>query len=73
MPISQLRWEYTEDNIAKAILDITNNSFSPSQAAQRQGVPQRTLIDRLNSQTAIKKQIQPRRRLSKYQEDKLAF
>jgi hypothetical protein len=71
--MSRLRWEYTEDDMAEAILDITDNGFSPSEAAQRRGVPRRTLIDRLNGQTAAKEQIQPRRRLSKNQEDRLAF
>ena len=59
--------------MAEAILDITDNGFSPSQAAQRRGVPRRTLIDRLNGQGAVKEQIHPRRRLSKNQEDRLAF
>ncbi|EGU86232.1 hypothetical protein FOXB_03254 [Fusarium oxysporum f. sp. conglutinans Fo5176] len=63
MPMSRLRWEYTEDDVAEAILDITDNGFSPSQAAQRRGVPRRTLIDRLNGQTAVKEKIQPRRHL----------
>ena len=54
MPISRLRWEYTEDDMAEAILDITDNGFLPSQAAERRGVPRRTLIDRLDGQTAVK-------------------
>lgn len=29
MPKSRLQWEYTEDDIAEAILDITDHSFSP--------------------------------------------
>jgi len=73
MPISRLRWEYTEDDMAEAILDITDNGLSPSHAAERRGVPRRTLIDRLNGRGAVKEQIQPRRRLSKNQEDRLAF
>ena len=48
-------------------------AFHPPQAAQRRGVPRTTLIDRLNGQTAVKEQIQPGQRLSKNQEDKLAF
>ncbi|KAF6524826.1 hypothetical protein HZS61_010621 [Fusarium oxysporum f. sp. conglutinans] len=52
MPKSRLKWEYTEDDMAEAILDITDHGFSPPQAAQRRG---------------------PRRRLSKSQEDRLAF
>ncbi|KAJ3469827.1 hypothetical protein MRS44_003892 [Fusarium solani] len=73
MPTSRPRWEYTEDDMADAILDITDNGFSPPQAAQRRGVPRRTLIDRLNGRGAVKEQIHPRRRLSKNQEDRLAF
>ncbi|KAJ0133954.1 Uncharacterized protein HZ326_22994 [Fusarium oxysporum f. sp. albedinis] len=65
--------KYTEDDIAEAILDVTDNGFSPPQAAHRQGVPQRTLIDRLHGRGAVKEQIHPHRRLSKRQEDRLAF
>ncbi|RYC77769.1 hypothetical protein BFJ63_vAg19356, partial [Fusarium oxysporum f. sp. narcissi] len=73
MPKSRLKWEYTEDDMADAILDITDHGFSPPQAAQRRGVPRTTLIDRLNGRGAAEDQIQPRRRLSKSQEDRLAF
>jgi hypothetical protein len=73
MPKSRLQWEYTEDDMAEAILDITDHGFSPPQAAQRRGVPRTTLIDRLNGRGAAEDQIQPRRRLSKSQEDRLAF
>ena len=73
MPSLRPRWKYTEDDVAEAILDITDNGCSPSQAAQRWGVPRRTLIDRFNGLTAMKEQIQPGQRLSKNQEDKLAF
>ncbi|KAJ4213880.1 hypothetical protein NW760_15504 [Fusarium oxysporum] len=73
MPKSRLQWEYTEDDMAEAILDITDDGFSPPQAAQRRGVPRTTLIDRLNGRGAAEDQIQPRRRLSKSQEDRLAF
>ncbi|RKK38719.1 hypothetical protein BFJ69_g18586, partial [Fusarium oxysporum] len=73
MPKLRLKWEYTEDDMAEAILDITDHGFSPPQAAQRRGVPRTTLIDRLNGGGAAEDQIQPRRRLSKNQEDRLAF
>ncbi|KAK2471143.1 hypothetical protein H9L39_17374 [Fusarium oxysporum f. sp. albedinis] len=63
----------TEDDMAEAILDITDHGLSPPQAAQRRGVPRTTLIDRLNGRGAAEDQIQPRRRLSKNQEDRLAF
>ncbi|KAH7465176.1 hypothetical protein FOMA001_g17302 [Fusarium oxysporum f. sp. matthiolae] len=69
----KLRWKYTEDDMAEAILDVTDNGFSPPQAAHRRGVPRRTLIDRLHGRGAVKEQIHPHRRLSKRQEDRLAF
>ncbi|KAG7403151.1 hypothetical protein Forpe1208_v016581 [Fusarium oxysporum f. sp. rapae] len=59
--------------MADAILDVTDNGFSPPQAAQRHGVPRSTLVDRLNGGRAVNEQIHPRRRLSKSQEDRLAF
>jgi hypothetical protein len=73
MPRSRLRWKYTEDDMAEAILDVTDNGFSPPQAAHRRGVPRRTLIDRLHGRGAVKELVHPHRRLSKRQEDRLAF
>ncbi|KAG7000282.1 hypothetical protein FocnCong_v012649 [Fusarium oxysporum f. sp. conglutinans] len=73
MPKSRLQWEYTEDDMAEAILGITDHGLLPPQAAQRRGVPRTTLIDRLNGRGAAEDQIQPRRRLSKSQEGRLAF
>ncbi|KAM5529592.1 transposase [Fusarium oxysporum f. sp. phaseoli] len=46
--------------------------FEPD-AAQRHVVPRSTLVDRLNGRRAVNEQIHPRRRLSKSQEDRLAF
>ncbi|KAL2888927.1 hypothetical protein HOO65_030428 [Ceratocystis lukuohia] len=73
MPSSRPHWEYAEDDMAEAILNVTDNSFSPSQASQRRGVPRTALIDRLNGQTAGKEQVQPSQGLSKNQEDTMAF
>lgn len=73
MPPSRPRWKYIEDDMAEAILDITDNGLSQFQSAQKWGVPQRTLSDRLSGQLAVNEQIQPGQRLSKHQEDKLAF
>ncbi|KAJ0130791.1 hypothetical protein HZ326_26113 [Fusarium oxysporum f. sp. albedinis] len=73
MPRSRLRWKYTEDGMAETILDVTDNGFSPPQAAHRRGVPRSTLIDRLDGRGAVKEQIHPHRRLSKGQEDRLAL
>ncbi|KAJ3454128.1 hypothetical protein MRS44_018022 [Fusarium solani] len=69
---SRPRWKYTEENMAEAILDVTDDGVSPPQAAQRRGVPRSTLVDRLNGRGAVKEQIHPHRRLSKNQEDRLA-
>lgn len=72
MSLSRPHWDYTEDDMARAILDVTDSGFSPCQAAQRRGVPRMTLIDRLDGQTAVSEHVQPHQRLSKNQEDKLA-
>ncbi|KAJ3454739.1 hypothetical protein MRS44_013339 [Fusarium solani] len=69
--LSRPRWKYTEENMAEAILDVTDDGVSPPQAAQRRGVPRSTLVDRLNGRGAVKEQIHPHRRLSKNQEDRL--
>jgi hypothetical protein len=73
LPRSRLRWKYTEEDMAEAILDVTDNGFSPPQAAHRLGVPRSTLVDRLNGRGAVKEQIHPHRRLSRSQEDRLAL
>lgn len=59
--------------MSRALADITDNSLSQHQAAQKWGVPQRTLSARSRGQTALAKQIQPQRHLSKNQEDKLVI
>jgi hypothetical protein len=66
------RWNYSEDSIANAILDITDNKLSLTQAAGKHGVPKQTLSDRFNGQGAMADQIQPGERLSKDQEARLA-
>ena len=66
------RWAYTEDAVAEAILDVTDNGLSVRQAAQKWGVPKSTLSDRLKGQTAITDQMQPNQHLSKNQEAKLS-
>ena len=62
---------YTEDNIADALFDITDNSQSQYTTAQKYSIPQQSISDRLNSQTAIADQIQPHQYLNKSQEDRL--
>ena len=66
------RWAYTEDAVAEAILDVTDNGLSVRQAAQKWGVPKSTLSDRLKGQIAITDQMQPNQYLSRNQEAKLS-
>jgi hypothetical protein len=62
---------YTEESLANALFDITDNGLSQYQAAQKWGIPQQTISSRLHGQMALADQIQPQRHLSKNQEDKL--
>ncbi|KAF4335137.1 Fot2 transposase [Fusarium beomiforme] len=62
---------YTEDNMADAILDITENGLSQQHAAQKHGIPQQTISDRFHDQTALDDQVQPNRHLSRNQEANL--
>jgi helix-turn-helix, Psq domain len=71
MPQKKPHWEYDEDTMAKAILDVTENDLSQNKSAQKWGVPRRTLSDRLGGQEASKDQIQPKQLLSKNQETHL--
>jgi hypothetical protein len=43
-----VRRNYTEDDIAEAILDITDRGLSQNEAVQKCGVPQSTLSGRLS-------------------------
>jgi hypothetical protein len=71
MPPKRTRSIYTEDTMAKAIWDVTENRLSQHKAAEKWGVPQRTISDRFRGQTALADQIQPNQRLSKHQEARL--
>jgi hypothetical protein len=71
MPQKRPRWVYTEANMAMALADITDNGLSQHQAAQKWGIPRRTLSARYGGQTALADQIQPQKHLSRNQEDKL--
>jgi hypothetical protein len=62
---------YTEESLANAIFDVTDNGLSQYRAAQKWGVPQQTISNRLKGQTALADQIQPKQHLSKSQEAKL--
>jgi hypothetical protein len=57
--------------MANALFDITNNSFLQYYVAQKYDIPQQSISDRLNGQTAVADQIQPHQRLTKNQEAKL--
>jgi hypothetical protein len=50
----KLKRKYIEEDIVEAMLDITDNEFSPPQAAYRRGVPRSTLVNRLNGRGALK-------------------
>ena len=57
--------------MANALFDITDNSLLQYLTAQKYGIPQQSISDRLNGQTAIVDQIQPHQCLNKNQEAKL--
>ena len=62
------RWVYSEDSIANAMLEVTDNNIFLTQAAGKHGVPKQTLSDRFKGRRALADQIQPKARLSKDQE-----
>lgn len=62
---------YTEETLATALFDITDNGMSQYEAAQKHGVPQSTLSKRLRGQQSRKEVIQPAQRLSASQETRL--
>jgi hypothetical protein len=68
MPRKKPHWEYDEDAIAKAMLEVTEKRLSQKKSAQKWGVPRTTLSDRLGGQEATKDQIQPNQHLSRNQE-----
>jgi hypothetical protein len=63
--------QYTEEDIADAILAITDDGISQYQAAQRYGIPKSTLQNRMRGQEAQKDQIQPNKRVTKSYEVKI--
>ncbi|KAL9575810.1 hypothetical protein ACKAV7_000052 [Fusarium commune] len=62
---------YTEDNVIEAMLDVTDNRLSQHEAAQKHGMPQTTLSDRLRGIPPKSEVIHPGRLLSKSQEARL--
>jgi lambda repressor-like predicted transcriptional regulator len=63
--------KYTEDDIADAILAITEEGVSLVRAAQPYGVPKSTLSDCMKGQGAQAQQLQPNRRVSIEDEDRI--
>ncbi|KAJ3455080.1 hypothetical protein MRS44_013680 [Fusarium solani] len=66
-----VRRNYTEDDVAEAILDTTDRGLSQNEAAQKRGVPQSTLSGRLSGQASRNERIQAQQRISKSQEESL--
>ncbi|KAH7462762.1 hypothetical protein FOMA001_g16147 [Fusarium oxysporum f. sp. matthiolae] len=66
-----VRRVYTEDDVAEAILDITDRGLSQTGAAQKRGVPRSTLSGRLSGQASRNERIQAHQRNSKSQEETL--
>jgi hypothetical protein len=71
MTLKRPRSTYTEKDIANTLFDITDNSHLQYLAAQKYSIPQQSISDRLNSQTAIADQIQPHQYLNRNQEARL--
>ncbi|KAJ0127128.1 Uncharacterized protein HZ326_29772, partial [Fusarium oxysporum f. sp. albedinis] len=70
-PFAMVRRVYTEDDVAEAILDITDRGLSQTGAAQKRGVPRSTLSGRLSGQASRNERIQAHQRISKSQEETL--
>ncbi|OBS16101.1 hypothetical protein FPOA_13184 [Fusarium poae] len=62
---------YTKEDVIQAMLDVIDNSLSQNQAAQKNGVPQTTLSDRLRGLPSKSEITQPAQILSKSQESRL--
>ena len=62
---------YTENDVIEAILDVTDNDLSQHQAAQKHGMPQTTLSDRLRGLPSKSEATQPAQLLYKSQEARL--
>jgi hypothetical protein len=56
---------YTEDDVANAILAITDDGLSLNKAAQQHGIPKQTLLDQMHGKGAKGDQVQPKSRVSK--------
>ncbi|EGU72774.1 hypothetical protein FOXB_16717, partial [Fusarium oxysporum f. sp. conglutinans Fo5176] len=64
---------YTESEIVEAMLDVTDNGLSQNQSAQKHGMPQTTLSDRLRCLPSKSEVTHPAQLLSKTQETRLVI
>ncbi|SCO92513.1 uncharacterized protein FRV6_16641 [Fusarium oxysporum] len=62
---------YAEDYIIEGILDATDNGLSQNQSAQKHGIPQPTLSDRLRGVPSKSEVTHPAQLLSRSQESRL--
>ncbi|KAJ3454573.1 hypothetical protein MRS44_013173 [Fusarium solani] len=62
---------YMENGVIEAMLDVTDNDLSQHQAAQKNGMPQTTLSDRLRGLPSKSEVTHPAQLLSKSQEARL--
>jgi hypothetical protein len=62
---------YFEDDVADAILVITDQGLSHHQAAKQYGIPRSTISDRLRGQGAQQDQLQPKQRVTSDDEDRI--
>ena len=65
------RRSYMLDEVAEAVLDVTDNGLSQNQSAQKHGMPQTTLSDRIRGLPSRSEVTQPAQLLSKSQEARL--
>ncbi|RKL05709.1 hypothetical protein BFJ70_g17078 [Fusarium oxysporum] len=65
------RVSYTEDEVAEAMLDVTDNGLSQSKSAQKREIPRSTLGDRLRGLPSRSEVTQPAQLLSKPEESRL--
>src|SRR5208337_1481460 len=62
---------YTEDDMAEAILDITDNGLSLRKSAQKWGIPAPTISHRIKGRMSRAEANQPKQRLSQTQEEQV--
>jgi transposase-like protein len=55
---------HNEDDLADAILSVTDEGLSINKAAQQYGVPRSTISSRLHGRGAQKDQVQPQQRVT---------